>query len=180
MNMSPTSQRISEIIQKRKALAENIIPTHQHLSYLREELISLYKGCQELKNLPEYKSGVDTKNDSNFLSELQLREILSEIQKESAELKNLYERFARQTLNIGVIGRMRQGKSTFLQQLSGLTDDEIPALQGAACTAVRSRIYHHDKETRAIVDFHSEKSFLDEVIAPYYKRLGLESYPKSL
>ena len=68
---------------------------------------------------------------------------------------------------------MRQGKSTFLQSLSGLTDDEIPACKGGACTAVRSKIYHHDGETRATVTLHSEDSFLKEVIAPYYKDLNL-------
>ncbi|MEL6815249.1 MAG: hypothetical protein AAFP03_10610 [Cyanobacteria bacterium J06598_3] len=63
---------------------------------------------------------------------------------------------------------MGQGKSTFLKSLSGLSDNEIPALKGAACTAVRSKIRHHDSETQATVTFHSAQSFLAEVIAPYY------------
>jgi len=35
--------------------------------------------------------------------------------------------FSRSTLNIGVIGRARQGKSRLLQSLTGLGTEEIPS-----------------------------------------------------
>ena len=64
---------------------------------------------------------------------------------------------------------MKQGKSTLLQTLSGLSDHEIPARSGKACTAVRSTIYHQPKNpTEALVTFHTEESFLQEVILPYF------------
>jgi hypothetical protein len=51
---------------------------------------------------------------------------------------------------------MKQGKSTLLQTLSGLSDDEIPARSGKACTAVRSTIYHQpENSTEALVTFHN-------------------------
>lgn len=68
---------------------------------------------------------------------------------------------------------MGQGKSTLLKSLSGLTDNEIPALEGGACTAVRSTIENQPGETIAEVTLHSEDSCLKEVIYPYYEALGL-------
>ncbi|MGA8897407.1 MAG: hypothetical protein WB539_19170 [Planktothrix agardhii] len=68
-----------------------------------------------------------------------------------------------------MVGRMKQGKSTLLQTLSGLSDHEIPARSGKACTAVRSIIYHQPENlTEALVTFHTEESFLQEVILPYF------------
>jgi ABC-type phosphate/phosphonate transport system ATPase subunit len=50
-------------------------------------------------------------------------------------LEKLQARFSCDTLNIGVIGIMRQGKSTLLQSLTGLGNNVIPAQSGGACTA---------------------------------------------
>jgi Skp family chaperone for outer membrane proteins len=75
---------------------------------------------------------------------------------------------------------MGQGKSTLLKSLSGLTDNEIPAYKGGACTAVRSTIENKDGMTRAEVTLHSEQSFLEEVIWLYYDKLGFTDKPTSL
>ena len=49
---------------------------------------------------------------------------------------------ARDTVNVGVSGQARVGKSTLLQSVSGLGDDQIPTGQALPVTAVRSRIFH--------------------------------------
>ncbi|KPQ39916.1 MAG: Dynamin family [Phormidium sp. OSCR] len=75
---------------------------------------------------------------------------------------------------------MGQGKSTLLQSLTGLTNQVIPAFPGKACTAARSKICHQDgRSTEARIEFHSYDSFLNEVILPYYDKLGLEPKPSS-
>jgi ATPase subunit of ABC transporter with duplicated ATPase domains len=74
-------------------------------------------------------------------------------------LQKIINRLSRPSLNIGVVGRMGQGKSTFLKSLSGLTDNEIPAREGGACTAVRSKISHHDGELKTRITIHSKSSF---------------------
>ena len=55
-------------------------------------------------------------------------------------------------------------------------------LQALNCTGVRSNIHHDSQveETYAEVSFHTDYSFLDEVIAPYYEQLGLGSRPSSV
>lgn len=73
-----------------------------------------------------------------------------------------------------MVGRARQGKSRLLQSLTGLTSAEIPDGDRQHCTGVRSTIHHKlTVDTYGEVWFHSERSFLDEVIAPYYEKLRL-------
>lgn len=58
------------------------------------------------------------------------------------------------------MGLMGQGKSTLLKSLSCLTDQEIPAHEGAACTAVRSLVTNREGSVEVKVVFNSEKTFL--------------------
>ncbi|NEP89337.1 MAG: hypothetical protein F6K18_22245 [Okeania sp. SIO2C2] len=81
------------------------------------------------------------------------------------------------------MGLARQGKSTFLQNVAGLTDEEdqeiIPSSDRLPCTTVQSNIYHHEGDACAKVFFHSESSFIQEIITPYYRELGFENIPKN-
>ena len=158
------SARITEIIQKRQPLAQRIISVESNLKNLQNAIQILESDRkQQLNQWPNEAKIVDKLNKIDFSS------ILSKIEKELRELHKLRIRFARQTLNIGVVGQMKQGKSTLLQTLSGLSNDEIPARSGKACTAVRSTIYHQPENlTEALVTFHTEESFLQEVILPYF------------
>ncbi|MFD0527425.1 hypothetical protein ACFQ1I_09545 [Kitasatospora arboriphila] len=89
-------------------------------------------------------------------------------------------RFARGTVNLGVSGQARVGKSTLLQSLSGLTNAEIPAGSGIPVTAVRSRICHVPGQSRAVLRLHTPESFLAESVRPYHAYLGLAAAPASL
>jgi energy-coupling factor transporter ATP-binding protein EcfA2 len=168
------SNRIAEIIDKRQGLAKHIQPVYQHLSKLNKEILALEQHRQELN------MAIDDAEVDKQLKEVDLDKIKQEIEKESKHLEKLISRLSRPTLNIGVVGRMGQGKSTFLKSLSGLSDNEIPAHAGAACTAVRSKISHHDGDTEATVTLHSESSFLEEVIGEYYRELKFAAIPVSL
>ncbi|MFI5685462.1 hypothetical protein [Streptomyces sp. NPDC051636] len=81
-------------------------------------------------------------------------------------------RFARPTINIGVSGKARVGKSTLLQSVSGRSDDQIPTGPHVPVTAVRSRILQSDRP-RVLLRMHSPESFLTDVVAPYHRDLGL-------
>jgi Dynamin family len=172
--MNTLHQRIEQIIKKRQSLAERVRPVQNHLEELHQEMVKLNQQRFQLQ------SSIHEPDVRESLNAIQLTNLENQIQEQLEELKKLSDRFSRSRLNIGVVGMMRQGKSTFLQRLSGLTDNEIPALEGRACTAVRSKIYHHEGETNAAVTLHSEDSFLQEIIAPYYECLGLGAAPKSL
>lgn len=66
--------------------------------------------------------------------------------------------------------------------MTGLSAVEIPDGDGQHCTGVRSNIHHNSEigETYAEVWFRTERSFLDEVIAPYYWQLQLGAHPLTI
>ncbi|NET50780.1 MAG: hypothetical protein F6K09_19235, partial [Merismopedia sp. SIO2A8] len=167
--------RIASIIEQRQPLAEKIAGVEALLS-------SLYKA---LRQLEEHRNQLlvrlDDQNARGRLQEIDFSTISLGITAELEALGKLRVRFCRDTLNIGVVGRARQGKSRLLQSLTGLTAAEIPDGDRQHCTGVRSTIHHNQSvETYGEVWFHSERSFLEEVIAPYYQKLRLGTLPITL
>ncbi|MEZ2247388.1 hypothetical protein [Microcoleus sp.] len=171
------TSKIAEIIRKRKEIADEP-------KWEKERLDSLYAKISELeKRRQQFMRSPGNNTDLiEGLKDIDFPKLLFFIEQEQQVWENLWKRFSRDTLNIGVAGLARQGKSTFLQSLTGLiSDDEIPSSDRMPCTSVQSNIYHiPDGETYALVYFYSESSFLNEVIAPYYQKLGFASPPKSL
>ena len=94
-------------------------------------------------------------------------------------LRVLEARLARDTVNIGVSGQARVGKSTLLQSVSGLGDDQIPTGQALPVTAVRSRIFHTPDLRRATLRLHSFDTFVADVVAPYHAELDVAGLPTS-
>lgn len=169
------SQEIQSIIAQRQPLAEKLADIETRLSSLYR---SIQTWEQERDRQLEYWSG-DTATETKLQS-LNFAHFEQIAREELASLHRLQGRFSRQTLNIGVIGRMGQGKSTLLQSLTGLQNEVIPAMQGKACTAARSTICHQaGNVTTAEIQFHDRDSFLSEVIIPYYKKLKLTPVPSS-
>lgn len=95
-------------------------------------------------------------------------------------LRVLSARFSRPTITIGVSGKARVGKSTLLQSISGLGEDQIPTGKGLPVTAVRSRIRHSSATERATLSLHTYETFAAEVLAPHHAQLGLPGLPISL
>ena len=108
----------------------------------------------------------------------------SELRQDVAKLVELYRvvqaRFGRPTITIGVGGAARVGKSTLLQSLTGLSDDQIPTGSGIPVTAVRSRIFHAPALARAVVRLHTVQSFLDEVVGRSHSQLQIAARPATL
>lgn len=135
------AQRISSIIEQRQPLVKEIQRVETHLREVSSAISHLENYRKRLEvsvNEAEVKKKL---HNLNFYHLIQL------IQQEYKKLGILKERLSCSTLNIGVIGLMGQGKSTLLKSLSGLTDQEIPALEGGACTAVRSTIENLQEKT---------------------------------
>ncbi|MDG2989897.1 hypothetical protein L3556_02955 [Candidatus Synechococcus calcipolaris G9] len=138
-----------------------------------------------LRQLEQHRIQLFSESDdletTGRLQEINLTALQNEISSEFAVLGKLKIRFSRNTLNIGVIGRARQGKSRLLQTLSGLSSAEIPSGDRSHCTGVRSTIHHNPGvKTYGEVWFYSEREFLSDVIGPYYDKLQLGSRPFSL
>lgn len=174
MNQQP-SVKIDRIIEQRHRRVEKILLQEKRLKELKYELIPLERELQQ---------DLDKINDANICDRLQkisLKSLIDEIDCQLNLEEKLKPRFNRKELKIAVLGRARQGKSKLLQSITGLTSAEIPDGDRGDCTGVRSTIFHRPGiETYAEVFFHSERSFLDEVINPYYAKLRLGVTPTSI
>lgn len=160
---------IDRIIEKRKILIPKIRIVHISLNKLYQIVADLN---QRYENMQNFEAG-----QAEQISFTQLTTLIHE---ELKQVNSLINRCSREYLNIAILGRAREGKSTFIKNLCGLSNHEIPSSEGLPCTAVRSNIFHHNGETEATVKFHSEKTFLNEVIAPYFKYLDLGLPPQTL
>ncbi len=175
MSNTARTNRIANIIEKRRPLAQKIEGVEANL----RELTSILRELDLQRH--QLLTRVEDSNIRGKLSEIDFLTIQLSIVAELEAIAKLRVRFSRDTLNIGVVGRARQGKSRLLQSLTGLTTAEIPDGDRQHCTGVRSTIRHNPNvETYGEVTFHSERSFLDEVIAPYYEKLRLGAKPITL
>lgn len=83
------------------------------------------------------------------------------IDEQLEHLEILRKRFSRDAVQIAFIGYERQGKSCFLQSISGLSNKVIPAYSGTSCTGAVSVIHNVPKELEVHIEFYDLKSFLN-------------------
>ena len=88
------------------------------------------------------------------------------------KLNLLKLRFERKAVRIAFIGAERQGKSTFIKTITGLTDKVIPAYSGNSCTGAVSVIHNVDKvldeannerDVKVVVEYYNAKEFIEMV-----------------
>lgn len=169
------TRKIQEIVTQRLPLREKIATVEDNLRSLANFLDNLAISRNHLM-----AKITDPQVQSN-LQQLNFSQLQIQIQSQLAQLNLLKNRFNRDSINIGVIGRAGQGKSRLLQSLTGLSSNEIPTGDRGHCTGVRSTILHQPEiETYGEISFHTEHSFLEEIIAPYYQDLSLGEVPFSL
>lgn len=153
--MSLQSQ-IQQIIESRKIRAEKIQIEIDNINKLTSKLEYIKKKIQEL--------GID--NSSENIQKIQTK--IKELDKAKMQALHLRERFDKKSVNIGVSGFTHAGKSTLLQAISGLTDEEIPkanvndAKYLHATTAICSQIFNSPREYAEIV-FKTEDEFIESV-----------------
>lgn len=163
------AKQIEEIIAQRQKQAKNVEIVLKNWESLKQELKKIEN--ERLKGIQGDSEG--KANLSIRLQKVSFSELIEEVNQELSRLENLKRRLSRETLNIGVVGRMRQGKSTLLRSLTGLSDEEIPTSSEGVCTKVLSKIFHDPQKIGNIVEFHSWTSF-QEIIHLYFDKLGLQ------
>ncbi len=172
MMMNRTTQ-INTILARRRPLAEQIERVQSHLRSMAALLTTFdHLRGEIIQRRPDLTDALNT---------IDVATLRTGIDSELTSLAKLKQRFARPTLNIGVIGRARQGKSLLLQSLSGLTATEIPTGNLLHCTGVCSVIQNDPiPPSHAEITCYSEQEFLAEIIAPYYDLLGLGAPPLTI
>ena len=162
-------ENIQKIIQQRQPLAVQVMRVRDKLSSVVSSFEKFQLLCRTTfqdKELAKEFGGVIHMLDNADT-------IKSDASKRLDELKHIQQRLTRNTLNIAVIGRARQGKSRLLQTITGLKAEEIPDGDGEFCTGVRSDIINEDTDvTYARVNFMTEEKFIREKVAPYFSELS--------
>ena len=165
---------IANIIQQRKPFKTEI----------ERIQAALDRRASALKALEQLQAKITSGNKSPLLDDVKnfdFAALRKKVEEMRQDLEKAKARFSRDTLNIGVIGRARQGKSRLLQSLSDLPATIIPTGSTGHCTGTRSLICHDPNQTpHGEITFYNEQEFLTDVIAPYYDELGLGNAPISL
>jgi len=164
---SDLAGQVDEVIRRRKPILGEVEAACAQLSVLRDSLVNVAALEEKHAELEKFSGLVGT-----------LLAQADELVSQSGQLRS---RFSRRTVNVGVVGLPGQGKSLLLRNISGLGRDIIPEGKGEFVTGCRSMIMHRKDSTPcAEIDTYDEKSFLEEVIAPYFKELKLDDAPASL
>jgi hypothetical protein len=172
--MSDASTRIAAVLEERRRRLPTVNFEIERWERVQQSLGRLGGALSAVREAPDESLaalGLDTVDVTAL--ERRAAEVL-------AALATVRARVSRHTMNIGVSGRARNGKSTLLQSLTGLGDDQIPAGAGAPVTAVRSRIFHSTERHEARLTMHTEESFCSEVLAGYHEELRLGPPPRTI
>ncbi|MDT7578842.1 MAG: hypothetical protein QOK35_102 [Pseudonocardiales bacterium] len=166
-----TEARIARILDDRRRLLPGIRAETARWQTVDEQLAALATAVEALRTHATTPADL---RDALALPFAEAREGAAEAVR---LLRVLEARFARETVNIGVSGQARVGKSTLLQSVSGLGDDQVPTGQALPVTAVRSRIFHSPDLRRATLRLHTFDTFVTEVVAPYHAELDIAGLP---
>lgn len=169
------SDRIQEVINLRREQLPRIQAKIQNARDIEESLSSLEVALNKLENHPNITSSL-----RDHIREFRKLPLHNEITSSLKELEVVQNRLLRQTVNIGVSGQARVGKSTLLQTISGLKDDQIPTGSGIPVTAVRSQLRHSISHERATLKMHTFESFREKILIPYHAYIKLSSIPLTL
>lgn len=152
--MSELQQKIDTILSKRKVNVDNILKQMKVINDLKSLIFDIKRKLKE-SNLDNAESYIPRLEGAD-------KKLAEALQK----LEHLKNRFDRETINIGVSGVSHAGKSTLLQAITGLSNNEIPKAEEGdnyadPTTAVRSQIYNGEKH--AIIKFRSIAEFIKMV-----------------
>ncbi|ADB38657.1 hypothetical protein [Spirosoma linguale] len=166
LNSFTREQQTSTIIAKRQTLAYKLNTTRQQLLSLKSAIELMDQQREEILG------SIDNETIRIRLTSIELDSLKKDISAQIETVSRYYSRFVRKTLNIGVLGLARQGKSQLLRSLTGLSDDAIPASPYGHCTGARSTIIHNPTvEAHGEVYFYTQHEFVRDILAPYYKDL---------
>jgi hypothetical protein len=102
----------------------------------------------------------------------EIRQLRAEIAKGTPEMTAIRERFRRDTVNIGVVGRSKAGKSTLLRTITGLGGDALPTSRDNPTTAARSRIQHEPGRADAKITLYTWPEFREHYVRPLHVKGG--------
>lgn len=177
------TQQIENILDKR--LGRGVYEGKGRLQQIERKLETLHKVQEKMEQFDALVETIRTEMEQGTgdyyhllqsdpeslvrFSDVSCDKAKKSVQKVINELEKLSLRFSREALRIAFIGRERQGKSTFLKTISGLTDKVIPAYSGDSCTGAVSVIHNSAEPLKVVVNYYSLPEFL-QIISDKLKR----------
>lgn len=151
-----------ELIRQRVTVLQDLqgLIRHQQTEQRGEYFLMLQKESQ----IEEKLKAVNPDNVITSLNALQ------------EELDLLKKRFSRESVQIAMIGRERQGKSTLIQSITNLGNDVIPAFDGSSCTGAVSVIHNYDGPFYADLTFFERSELvttINDKLNRYFPGKGL-------
>lgn len=160
-------ETIDSIIDKRKKKLPEIVAAKRQT---QEELKALMT-VQEALNMVLAECNDSSVSEPGKRALEATTQYSCELSKRIDALGTLERSFNRNTINIAVSGAARSGKSTTLQKMSGLTDEQLPSGSTKPLTAVTSRLFNSNKCV-AEVAFRSKRSFVTDYLTPHLNTLN--------
>ncbi|MFF3936906.1 hypothetical protein [Streptomyces phaeofaciens] len=108
-----------------------------------------------------------------------LDRLTERIRRTEGHLGAVRSRIERDTVNVGVVGRTRAGKSTVLRAVSGLDGTVLPSHENNPTTASRSWIHHRPGHAEALVTLRTWDEFVEQYLAPLHASAQLPAGPPS-
>jgi hypothetical protein len=102
----------------------------------------------------------------------EIQALRQEITDLTPDIEAIRARFHRETVNIGVVGRPKAGKSTLLRTITGLGEEAIPSSEHNPTTAARSRILHRPDQENAEITLRTWDEFRDGYLTPLHRDAG--------
>jgi len=156
--------QIQRILDGRKQKVDALKEKKLLLQTIRADL----KACNELyEQAEQIENEKLRKQYMAFFSQVQTNCVMEKVTELSSRIDAVIRSMSRDTINIGTVGKARQGKSKFLQSVSGLGNQVIPAYDGSFCTGATSVIHNDENmrpgEVRAVLTFRSREDIVDTV-----------------
>ncbi|MDD6784963.1 MAG: hypothetical protein PUD81_01715, partial [Eggerthellales bacterium] len=161
-HISSVTDEVADILERRRGLLPEILSEIEACAESGKDLTDLESALSSLAKCVENASySAELHEAAGFVASAK-----KDCRRRISALADLRDEFSRETLNLGVSGEARVGKSTTLQGFTGLGDTQIPTGKGLPVTAVRSEIYN-DGRNCADIEFRSVAEFMNDFIAPH-------------
>ena len=161
-------QKIEQIISARKLT--RLPKVEKEVTFLQDilsKIDNLDSVIATIKSQMNQKSGpyysvllADPTMEARF-NIVSTEQVRAKLQMQLSKLEILRKRFSREAVQIAFVGRERQGKSCFLQSISGLNNSVIPAYSGTSCTGAVSVIHNTGTSFSATISFYTLPEFLN-------------------
>ncbi|EIV91715.1 GTPase [Frankia sp. QA3] len=170
------SQRafVTELADLWTQLSSGLADLDSGIAAASQALRSLERPSEEQRRVSDALSEFGSAEGRRRIAELARRAADAQ-----ADVEAVVQRVHRDTVNLGVVGMTKAGKSTLLRTITGLPDDVIPSTENDPTTATSSRIYHRSGPSSATLSLHTWESFRDGYLAPLHAAAGLGPAPST-